>query len=461
METKSCDVVVIGGGTGGYSAALRAAELGKTVKIVEKDGLGGTCLLRGCIPSKALLHAAELVNLSKAAANFGITFGLPMVDWTATQRAKDETVNKLTHGLIALMNRRKIEVVKGAGRLAGNNRVTVQTDGEEIAISAQDIVIATGSTPRSMPSIEIDGRTVITSNELLEIDHIPKSLAIIGGGYIGCEFASLFNAFGTKVTIIEAASEVMAREDREVKERLAPALRKRGIELRLGAHVLGADISNEKVSVRLEDEEPVEAEILLVAIGRRPVTENLDLENAGVKTDRGYVVVDDDYRAAPGIWAIGDCIPTLALAHASFAEGYYVAEKIAGMEPARPNYDGIPRVAYCFPEVTAVGMTEEEGDAKGIDYVIGRFAFQANSRALTMKDAEGFVKIIAEPDGGRILGMHMVGVNVSELASEAMLAVNWEASPADLGFLHHPHPTLSEAIGEAAMKLAGMPLHAP
>lgn len=461
MKTKSYDVTIIGGGTGGYSTAIRASELGLKVAIVERDRIGGTCLHRGCIPTKALLYAAELVTAPETAARLGVSLGNPTVDWRTVQAAKSESVSRLTKGLEGLLARRGVDVVRGEGRLVGRGRIAVATsEGDELEIEAKNVVLATGSAPKVIPGIEIDGKRTFTSDELLNIEGIPATMAIIGGGYIGCEFASAFNSFGSKVTIIEALPELLATEDREIKERIAPAFRKRGIELRLSSSVEGVDLSEDGVAIKMADGPPVEAEVLLVSIGRRPVSEEIGLESVDAEVDeRGYISIDESYSAAPATYAIGDCIKTLALAHASFAEGYFVAEKIAGGNPAPPNYDAIPRIVYSFPEVASVGISEEEAERRGLEVEIGRFPFQANSRAVTMKNAEGFAKIITLKGGGPIIGVHLIGPHVSELISEAMLAVAWEASAAEVAVLHHPHPTLSEAIGEAAMKLAGMPLH--
>ncbi len=461
MNTGKYDVAVIGGGTGGYSAAIRASELGLKVAIVEKDLLGGTCLHRGCIPTKAWLYAAELADAAALAATFGISLGKPNIDWLAVQSAKSESVKRLADGLAGLLGRRGVDVVRGEGRLVGRGRIAVKIpEGGEREIESESVIIATGSSPKSLPGVEIDGKRVFTSDEIFSIERLPSTMAIIGGGYIGCEFASAFNSFGTKVTIIEALPELLAAEDAEIKERIAPAFKKRGISLRLGASVKSVKPSAEGVSIEMADGPPVESEVLFIAIGRRPVTEGIGLEAIGAKTDgAGYVSISEDYSAAPGAYAIGDCIDTLALAHASFAEGYFVAERIAGENPAPPNYDAIPRVVYSFPEVASVGISEEEAARRGLEVETGRFPFRANSRAVTMKSGEGFAKIVAMKGGDPIIGVHLVGPHVSELVSEGMLAVAWEASAADLAALHHPHPTLSETLGEAAMKLAGMPLH--
>ena len=431
------------------------------VAIVEKDLVGGTCLHRGCIPTKALLYAAELIDVAATAPMFGISLSKPNVDWQAVQTAKSESVSRLADGLKGLIARRGIAVERGEGRLVGRGRVAVKTaGGGEREIESDSVVLATGSAPKSIPGVEIDGVRTFTSDEIFSIPKIPSTMAIIGGGYIGCEFASAFNSFGSKVTIIEALPELLATEDREIKERIAPALKKRGIDLRLSASVEEVRFSDDGVAVEIADGPPVDAEALLIAIGRRPVTEGLGLEAIGAETDeRGYISIDENYLAAPDTYAIGDCIKTLALAHASFAEGYFVAEKIAGGNPAPPDYDAIPRVVYSLPEVASVGISEEEAEKRGLDIEIGRFPFSVNSRAAVMKIKEGFAKIIAMKGGDPIIGVHLVGPRVSELISEAMLAVAWEASAADLAALHHPHPTLSEILGETAMKLAGMPLH--
>lgn len=463
MKNGLYDLVVIGGGTGGYSTAIRATELGLKVALVERGELGGTCLNRGCIPTKALLHAASLLESGREASAMGINFGEPEIDWSKTMGAVDGAVAKLKRGLRGLLMRHDVELIGGTAHIEERGGVAVELgDDGRTLLKTKNIVVATGGEPTPIPGIVPDGRQIMISDQMLGMDRIPKSLGIIGGGYIGCEFASAFNAFGSSVMIIEAEPALLPRSDRELSERLAPAFEKRGIDLKLGDSVAAVEAGADILRVRLSSGEEFDFEVLLVAVGRRPVTSDLGLENAGgTTTPRGHIVVDEDYEAAPGLYALGDCIDTLALAHASFAEGFHVAERISGMRTPRPNYDGIPKVAYCFPEVASVGLSEEEVTRRGLDVSIGRFPFKANSRAIATRKDEGFAKIIALADGGPIVGVHLIGPHASELITEGMLLVNWEASAADVGVLHHPHPTFTEAIGEAALRLAGMSLHSP
>jgi len=451
---STVDVVILGGGSGGYAAALRAAELGLQVVLVERDKLGGTCLHRGCIPTKALLHAAEVVDTVKESASFGIQATFEGIDLPAVNGYRDKVVEKLYKGLQGLIKSRKIEVVAGEGRLTAPDTVTV--DGREI--KAKNVVLATGSRPKSLPGLELDGKRVISSDDALKLDHVPASVVILGAGAIGCEFASVWRSFGAEVTLVEALPHLVPLEEESSSKLLERAFRKRGIAFELGARFQGVTASDTGVIVTLESGKTIEAEQLLVAVGRGPVSEGLGYEEAGVKLDRGYVVVDEYCRTGvPGIYAVGDLIPTLQLAHVGFAEGILVAEQIAGLDPAPVDYDGVPRVTYSEPEVASVGLTGVIAKERGYDVVSVSYDLAGNGKSQILQTA-GAVTLIAQKDGP-VLGVHMVGSRVGELIAEAQLITNWEALPAEVAQLIHPHPTMSEALGEAHLALAGKPLH--
>jgi dihydrolipoamide dehydrogenase len=452
------DVVVIGAGTGGYSCALRLAQLGKRVALVERgERLGGTCLLRGCIPTKALLQSAAVMDSVNRSEEWGIkASGEP--DWTQVQAFEQKMVDKLVNGLTGLVKARKIDVVTGSATLAPGP--TVQVDGRTIA--ATDVVVATGSTPRLLPGLELSER-VITSDQALWYGSIPTSAVIIGGGAIGLEFASFYRSMGAEVTLVEALPRIAPLEDEDLSKEVARAYRKRGIATHAGATVKDVTDDGDSVSVTFEGggkTETVTADVCLVAIGRGPVTDTLGLEAAGVETDRGYVKVDGQLRTtAPHVWAVGDVAATpLQLAHVSFTEGYAVAERIAGIDVPEIDYTGIPRVTYCSPEISSVGLTEAQARDRGHDVETEKLNFQGVGKANIVGEG-GIVKIVAEAGGGPVLGVHMVGPHVTDLIAEAMLIVNWEAVPDEVAALIHPHPTLSEGVGEAFLALAGKPLH--
>lgn len=449
------DLVILGGGSGGYACALRGAQLGLKVALVESDKLGGTCLHRGCIPTKALLHAGEIADNTRDASHFGVNAQFQSIDMPAVNAYKDGVVSRLHKGLQGLVKSRAITYVAGHGRLVGPD--TIEVDGEKY--TGKNVVLATGSYARTLPGLEIDGSKIITSDHALTLDYVPARVIVLGGGVIGCEFASVWKSFGSEVRIIEALPHLVALEDESSSKQLERAFRKRAIAFELGVRFASATTSDSGVKVKLEDGKEFEADLLLVAVGRGPTSSNLGYEEQGISMERGYVMVDNKCRTSvPGIWAVGDLIPTLQLAHVGFAEGILVAEEIAGLNPAPINYDGVPRVTYSDPEVGSVGLTSSQAKARGHEIVELTYDLAGNGKAQILNTA-GSVKLISEKDGP-ILGIHIVGARVGELLAEAQLIYNWEASAADVAPLIHAHPTLSEAIGEAHMALAGKPLHA-
>lgn len=452
--TSPADLVILGGGSGGYAAALRAAELGMSVVLVERDKVGGTCLHRGCIPTKALLHAGEVADLAREGEQFGVKTSLAGIDMDGVNSYKDGVISRLYKGLQGLIKSRQIQYVEGEGRLVSPTAVEVGGQRYE----GRHILLATGSYARSLPGLEIDGNRVITSDHALRLDRVPASAIILGGGVIGCEFASAWKSFGVDVTIIEALPHLVPLEDESSSKLLERAFRRRKIGFELGSRFSGVQNTENGIKVSLENGKEIEAELLLVAVGRGPVSQGLGYEEAGVAMERGYVLVDQYLRTnVPTISAVGDLIPTLQLAHVGFAEGILVAERLAGLEPAPIDYAGVPRITYSDPEVASVGLTEAQakeryGEVKTVNYDLG-----GNGRSQILKTA-GAVKLIQAVDGP-VVGVHMVGSRVGELIAEAQLIYNWEAEADDVAALIHPHPTQSEALGEAHLALAGKPLH--
>ena len=448
------DLVILGGGSGGYAAALRASELGMSVVMVERDKVGGTCLHRGCIPTKALLHSAETVDVIKEAGQFGVNGTFESVDMPAVNAYKDKVVEGLFKGLTGLVKSRNVEVVQGTGTLV--SPTAVEVDGRRI--EARHVLLATGSYARSLPGLEIDHQRVITSDDALGMDRIPGSVVILGAGAIGCEFASVWSSFGADVTIVEALPHLVPLEEESSSKLLERAFRKRGIKQELGARFASATTSDSGVSVALENGKTIEAELLLVAIGRGPVSADLGYEQMGVEMERGFVKVDAYCQTSvPTISAVGDLIPTLQLAHVGFAEGILVAERLAGLPVTPVDYDGVPRVTYSHPEVASVGLTSQVATERGYDVIEATYDLAGNGKARILGTA-GAVKVVAAKDGP-VLGVHMVGERVGELIAEAQLITNWEALPSEVAQLIHPHPTMSEAVGEAHLALAGKPLH--
>jgi dihydrolipoamide dehydrogenase len=456
---EAVDLVVLGAGSGGYAAALRAAELGMSVVMVEKDKVGGTCLHVGCIPTKALLHAAEVVDVVKESEQFGVHGSFDRVEMTEVNSYKDKVVSGLYKGLTGLVKSRKIEVVEGTGRLVSPTAVEVTlADGGTRQVEGRHVLLATGSVPRSLPGLEIDHTRVITSDDALELDTIPGSVAILGAGAIGCEFASVWRAFGAEVTILEALPHLVPLEEESSSKLLERAFRKRGIKQELGARFESVEHTDSGVRISLEGGKTLEAELLLVAVGRGPVSQDLGYEQVGVEMERGFVKVDAYLQTSvPTISAVGDLIPTLQLAHVGFAEGILVAERLAGLPVTPIDYDGVPRVTYSSPEVASVGITSAVAKERGYDVVEATYDLAGNGKARILGTA-GAVKVLSSKDGP-VLGVHMVGERVGELIAEAQLITNWEALPSEVAQLIHPHPTMSEAVGEAHLALAGKPLH--
>jgi dihydrolipoamide dehydrogenase len=464
------DLVILGGGNGGYSAAFRAVKLGLSVAMVEKDKVGGTCLHRGCIPTKALLHAADLVDEIKSSGEFGIITQEPEVDWAKVLDFKESVVGRMYKGLSGLVKKNKIELVEGEGRLTDAQTITVKTsDGERTLTADKGIVLATGSYPRDLPFIPADGDKVHNSNQALSAQDVPSSVVIVGGNYIGLEFASVYRSLGAEVHVVEMLPKIAPAEDDDISEALHKLLQRRGIKFHLGVSVTAAKTTDSGVVVEIEKDgkkESLEADRMFVAIGRAARTDGIGLEEAGVKLDRGYIAVDSSFRTSvDGVYAIGDAVfvtdsdtPHPQLAHTAFAEGQKVAERIAGQDPTPVDYRNIPHVIYCQPEVAAVGLTEQKAKELGMDVVTKRYPFSANARALMLGGGQGFVKTVAEKDGA-VVGVHIVGPRASDLITEAQLVTSWEAYPSELAELMHPHPTLSEAIGETFLDLAGKPLH--
>jgi dihydrolipoamide dehydrogenase len=449
------DVVVLGGGSGGYAAAFRAAELGLSVALVEKDKVGGTCLHRGCIPTKALLHAGEVADVAREGEQFGVQTTFNGIDMKAVNAYKDGVVARLYKGLQGLFKANKVTVIEGEGRLVAPDTVQV---GDQ-RVTGRNLILATGSYSRSLPGLEIDGERVITSEHALTLDHVPASAVVLGGGVIGCEFASAWKSFGVDVTIIEALPRLLPPEDEQSSKALERAFRKRGIAFKTGKPFERVEHTESGVRVSIQGGETFEAELLLVAVGRGPVTANLGYEEQGLRMDRGFVLTDDRLRTnLPNVYAVGDIVPGLQLAHRGFQQGIFVAEEIAGKNPAVIDENGIPRITYSSPEVASVGLTEAKAREQYGDKVKTlTYDLAGNGKSQILKTS-GFVKLVSVDDGP-VVGLHLVGDRISELVAEAQLIFNWEAFPADVAQLIHPHPTQTEAIGEAHLALAGKPLH--
>jgi dihydrolipoamide dehydrogenase len=452
------DIVILGGGSGGYAAALRAAQLDLSVALIEKGKLGGTCLHNGCIPTKALLHAAEIADQARESEQFGIKAELVGIDMAGVHAYKDSVVSRLYKGLQGLVNGAKtITYVAGAGRLVSKD--TVEVDGKRY--TGRNIVLATGSYARSLPGLDIDGERIITSDHALLLDRVPTSAIVLGGGVIGVEFASVWRSFGVDVTIVEALPRLVAAEDEECSKAVERAFRKRKIDFKVGKPFEKAEHTESGVKVTIAGGEAVEAELLLVAVGRGAVTANLGFEEQGIKMERGFVPTDERLRTnVPNVFAIGDLVPGLQLAHRGFQQGIFVAEEVAGLNPAVIDELGIPRITYSDPEVASVGLTEARAKEQyGADKIKSyTYNLGGNGRSQILKTA-GFAKLVRLEDGP-VVGVHMVGARVGELIAEAQLIYNWEAYPSEVAQLIHPHPTQTEALGEAHLALAGKPLHA-
>ncbi|PKQ26532.1 MAG: dihydrolipoyl dehydrogenase [Actinobacteria bacterium HGW-Actinobacteria-4] len=452
----SFDVLILGGGSGGYAAALRAAQLGMQVGLVEESKVGGTCLHNGCIPTKALLHAAELADNAREGSKYGVNSTLDGIDMAGVNAYKQGVIDRLYKGLQGLIKSRKITVIEGHGTLVGPDAIEVS--GERY--TGTNIVLASGSYSRSLPGLDIGGR-VMTSDQALELDYVPASAIVLGGGVIGSEFASVWTSFGTKVTIVEALPHLVPNEEEAISKALERAFKKRGMDYKLGVRFQGVEQDNNGVKVTLEDGTTLEADLLLVAVGRGARTQGLGYEDQGVRVDRGFVLTDERlHTGIANIYAVGDIVPGLQLAHRGFQQGIFVAETIAGLSPAPILEKNIPRVTYCEPEIASVGLTEADAvkeygaDAvKSLEYNLG-----GNGKSQIL-GTQGFIKLVRVVDGP-VVGIHMIGARVGEQIGEAQLIVSWDAHPEDVAPLLHAHPTQNEALGEAHLALAGKPLHA-
>jgi dihydrolipoamide dehydrogenase len=453
VTDTSADLVILGGGSGGYACAFRAAELGLSVVLIEKDKLGGTCLHRGCIPTKALLHAAEVADAARDGDQFGVKTSLEGIDIAGVNSYKDGIVNRLYKGLQGLAKAHKVTLVEGEGRLVDAH--TVQVDGTRY--TGKNLVLATGSYSKTLPGLDLGGR-VVASEQALNLDYVPEKVVVLGGGVIGVEFASVWRSFGAEVTIVEALPHLVPNEDEFLSKQLERAFRKRGIKFSTGVKFTGAEQTETGVSVSLENGDRLDADLLLVAVGRGPNTAGYGYEEVGLRMERGFVRTDERLRTnVAGIYAVGDIVPGLQLAHRGFQQGVFIAEDIAGLNPQAIDEAGIPRVTYCEPEVASVGLTEATAKEQYGSVETFTYDLAGNGKSQILKTS-GAVKIVRATDGP-VLGLHLIGSRVGELIGEAQLIYNWEALPDDVAPLVHAHPTQTEALGEAHLALAGKPLH--
>ena len=459
------DVVVIGGGPGGYATALYGASAGLNIAMIEKGRLGGTCLNVGCIPAKELLETAATYLHVNEASEYGINAGETSIDWSASLARKDKIVDGLISGLGSLLKSRKVTVLDGHGRLHADKRVTVAGGSSgDIELTGDAVVLAPGSVPRTLPGFDVDGQIVMTSDEFLSIGELPKSAAIIGGGVIGCEFASLLADLGTKVTILEALPKILPGLDKDVTKVIEKSFKARGIDIRTDAKVDGHSPTGSGTTVQAGGD-AFDVDVVVVSIGRKPNTDDLGLEGTAVKVDpRGFIEVDDVCRTGePGVWAVGDAIATPALAHIGFIEGVVAIRGFLGEDPPGVDYEKVPWAVYCRPEAAFAGLSEEDAKEAGYSVTTQKSRFNHNGRAMIVNQADGMIKVIAEKDAGgkagRILGVHMVGPWVTEQLGQGYLAVNWEATVDDMAYLIQPHPTMAEVLGEAMLSLTGRALH--
>lgn len=456
MSEQNFDLVVLGGGSAGYAAAIRATQLGSTVALVEKGKLGGTCLHRGCVPTKAMLHSAEVADEARHGELYGVKATLDGVDIEKVGAFRDGIVASKFKGLQGLLKAKKVTVIEGEGKLTSPTTVQV---GDQTLV-AKNIVLATGSYARSLPGLEITGN-VVTSDQALQLTWIPNRVVVLGGGVIGLEFASVWRSFGAEVTIIEGLAHLAANEDEAISKALERAYKKRGIEFKLNARFSGVTQDEAGVHVSVESGETLDADLLLVAVGRGPVTQGLGYEEVGIKMERGFVLVDEHLQTSvPGVYAIGDIVPGLQLAHRAYQQGIFVAEQIGGLDPVAVSDTNIPKVTYCDPEISSVGLTEAKAKEQYGDDKVTAYEYNlAGNAKSSILGTAGFVKMV-RVDDGPIVGVHAIGARAGEFVHEAQLIVNWEAYPEDVAHLIHAHPTQGETLGEAAMALAGRPLHA-
>lgn len=462
------DVVIIGSGPGGYVAGIRAGQLGLKVAVIERDPfVGGTCLHRGCIPTKALLENAEIWTKINKSKEFGITVGDISLDWSVVQKRKQGVVDKNSSGIEFLFKKYKTEWIKGFGRLAGPNAVEVLDGDGKVTqtLQTKNVVLATGSRPRDLPHIKSDGKHIINSDHILEIDRVPKSMLVIGAGAVGSEFASIFSRFGTETTIVEVMPQLLPVEDEEVAKEFTRVFKKSGVNVMTDSKIESVEVKDgichSTIALPNGKKQTIETEVVLSAVGRGPVLEGVGVEKLGIELERGYVKVDGYMKTnVPGIYAIGDIVPTPLLAHVASKEGVIAVEQIAGHSPRPINYDHVPNCTYTEPEVASVGLTEKKAKELGHDVKIGKFAFTANPKAKILGDAAGFVKFVVDKKYDEVLGVHIVGPKATELIAEAGAALELEATSESIMETIHAHPTLSEAFGEAAhAAFHGMPIH--
>lgn len=458
-SSENYDLVILGGGTAGYAAALRGATLGMRVALIERDKVGGTCLHRGCIPTKALLHAAEVAEVAKSSEQYGIKAEFQGIDIEGVLAYKDDIISRNYKGLQGLVKVRGVDYISGEGKLTAPDTIEVSNDEGGVTVTGKNIILATGSEPKTI-GIDITGR-VLTSTEALQLKDVPETAIVLGGGVIGVEFASVWASFGAKVTIVEGLPRLVANEDEAISKNLERAFKKRKIGVKVGKMFKGVTQDDDQVHVELEDGTVLDADYLLVAVGRGPVTQGFGFEEQGVKTDRGFVLVDERQHTGVGnVYAVGDITPGLQLAHRSFAHGIFVAEEIAGLNPAPLVESGVPRVTYCEPEIFSVGITEKQAaETYGADSIETLDYNLAGNGKTGILKSTGIIKVIREKDGP-VVGIHGIGARLSEQAGEAQLIINWEAFPEEVAQLIHAHPTQNEAIGEAFLALTGKPLHA-
>jgi dihydrolipoamide dehydrogenase len=465
-EEKTYDVVIIGSGPGGYVAAIRAAQLNLSALVVEKDSrLGGVCTLRGCIPTKALLHTADLLEETRHGAEVGVSTREVRLELAAAMKHKEKVVRQSSNGVAFLMKKNDVKVVNGFGRIAGPGKVSVTgSDGAQTLCAARNILIATGSAPRSLPGMEIDHQTILSSDSILEVTEVPRSLLVIGSGAVGVEFASMFARFGSKTVVVEILPRVVPIEDEEISRELAASFKRQGIAVYVDTRIEKLTKTEGGVEVIARSSngktESFRTEKILMAVGRKPLSEGIGLESAGVETEKGYIRVDGAMRTnVPGIYAIGDVVPTPQLAHVASAEAVVAIEHMAGRQIRPLNYDQVPGCTYCSPEIGSIGLTEAKARERGYDVAVGKFPFSANGKARILNEASGFVKIVGEKKYDEVLGVHIIGPRATELVAEAAAALQLEATSEELVRTIHAHPTLSEAMHEAAEGVEGKPIH--
>ena len=464
MAEKTYDVTIVGAGPGGYVAAVRAAQLGLSVALVEKEHLGGVCLNWGCIPTKSLLRNAEVISLLRRGKEFGFTVSGLEVDFGAAVDRSRKVSGRLVKGIGALMRKNKVEVIEGTGTLKSANAVEVTLNaGGTRTLETRNVIIATGGRARTIPGIEVDGERVLTYRQAIVLRELPASVVVVGAGPIGMEFAHVWSTYGAEVTVVEMLPHAVPLEDEEVSKEIERAFKRRKVQLLTSTRVQGVETTADGVRVTVageKGEQVLEAERALIAIGVRPNSEDLGLEGIGVQVERGNVVVDDSMRTnVPGVYAIGDVTGKLALAHVASAQGIVAAETIAGAETVTLDYEAMPRCTYCQPQVASFGITEAQAAERGHEVKVGKFPFRPNGKALGLGDYDGFVKIVADAASGEILGSHLVGPEVTELLPELVLARQWELTPEEIARTVHAHPTLSEVLMEAAHGVFGTPIH--